>query len=230
MSATAPSAQNLSVHGEPASGRPTPVQADAARGDPVYNDFYKTGGWTYSYWREYWWHRRHFVKRFKLRRGMRILEMGCGNGFHTDLLNRMGFPCVGVDRSRAGIEWAREHFPRGTYHCGDLHDDLPVARGGFDVVYARGCSHYHYDLMTEQALGTTVRLQEFLKPGGIFIMVIVTDLSGEREPNKIWHNTLDDYRRHFSSFGAKWSVDWVEGMAVCGLWNTDPKGNTHQTA
>lgn len=87
----------------------------------------------------------------------------------------------------------------------------------FDAVYARGCSNYHYDLMSDQAMTTTRHLLTYLKPGGVFIMVIVTNLSGSQEPGRIWHNTLDDYRRHFSSFGTKHSVDWIEGMAVCGL-------------
>ena len=79
------------------------VQADPARGDSVYNEFYAKGGWKYSLWKEYWWHRRNIVRRFGLRSGMRILEVACGNGFHTNLLRRMGFNATGVDRSPAGI-------------------------------------------------------------------------------------------------------------------------------
>jgi len=194
------------------------VQADPARGDPVYNDFYAQGGWKYSFWKEYWWHRRHIVRRFRLRKGMHLLEVACGNGFHTNLLRRMGLDTLGVDRSAAGIAWARSHFPRTRYHRGDLFGELPVEPGTRDVVYARGCSHYHYDLMSDQALGTTRHLLQYLRPGGVFIMVIVTNLSGSREPDRIWHNTLDDYRRHFSSLGSDSSVSWVDGMAVCGLW------------
>jgi SAM-dependent methyltransferase len=195
------------------------VQADAERGDKVYNEFYRTGGWKYSFWREYRWHRRHVVKRFRLRRGMSMLEAACGSGFHTNLFNRMGFHCIGVDRSRMGIAWAREHYPRNLYYRFDIGGELPVDRGGFDVVLARGCSHYHYDLMTDQARTTTLSLMGHLKPGGVFIMVIVTDLSGRRDPDQIWHNTLADYERHFSSFGLRWSVDWATGTAICGLWN-----------
>ncbi len=206
-----------SVQADPAS-RDLSVRADATRGDAYYDAFYRDGGWKYSFWREFWWHRRNVVKRFKLRRGMDVLEIACGSGFHTNLLNRMGLRCVGIDRSRSGIEWARRHYPRSTYHRLDLRDDIPMPEGGYDAVLARGCSHYHYDLQTDQALDTTRRMLTFLKPGGVFIMVIVTDLSGRREPDKVWQNTLDDYRRHFSSFGSPWSVDWVGGMAVCGLW------------
>lgn len=193
------------------------LEADPQRTDAHYDEFYRDGGWRYSFWREYLWHRRHVVKRFGLRRGNRILEAACGNGYHTNLLRLMGFDCVGVDRSRVGIAWAREHFPRCVYHCGDITGELPLDPRSFDAVLARGCSHYHYDLMSRQALTTTKRLMEYLKPGGVFIIVIVTDLSGRREPEKIWQNTLDDYKRHLSSFGARWSLTWVNGTAICGL-------------
>lgn len=194
------------------------VEADPKRADAFYDDFYESGGWKYSFFREYRWHRRNVVKRFALRRGMRILEVACGNGFHTNLFDRMGFRCTGVDRSRTGIEWARRHYPRSVYHCGDINAEMPVELGSFDAVLARGCSHYHYDLMSEQALGTTTHMMRYLKPGGVFIMVIVTDLSGRREPDKVWQNTLEEYQRHFSSFGRRWSVEWVKGMAICGLY------------
>lgn len=197
-----------------------PIQAEPARGDPVYNDFYRTGGWKYSYWKEFLWHRRHLVKRFGLHRGMRVLEVACGNGFHTNLLRLMGFDCLGVDRSREGIAWARSRFPRSRYHCGDLFGELPLARSSCEVVFARGCSHYHYDLMSAQAIDTTRHLLGYLKPGGVFVMVIVTNLSGSKEAGQIWHNTLDDYRRHFGSFESDFSVGWVDGMAVCGLWKS----------
>jgi SAM-dependent methyltransferase len=151
---------------------------------------------------------------------MRLLEVACGNGFHTNLLRRMGLETLGVDRSHAGIAWARTHFPRSDYHCGDLFDDLPAPRASFDCVYARGCSNYHYDLMSDQATTTTRHLLDYLKPNGVFVMVIVTNLSGSKDHGRIWHNTLDDYRQHFASFGSKFSVDWIEGMAVCGLWKS----------
>ncbi len=196
-----------------------PTQADPNRGDAFYSQFYRSGGWKYSFWKEFWWHRRNVVKRFGLRRGMQVLEVACGTGFHTNLLNRMGLRCTGVDRSKEGIDWAREHYPRWTYRCCDITADMPVELGSFDAIVARGCSHYHYDLQSEQAVHTTAHLQRYLKPGGVFIMVIVTDLSGRKAPDEVWQNRIEDYERHFASWGRKWSVDWVDGMAVCGLWN-----------
>jgi len=194
-------------------------EIDHERGDASYHEFYKSGGWQYSFWKEYWWHRRNIVKPFGLERGMRMLEIACGCGFHTNLFNRMGFSCVGVDRSKSGIAWARSQYPRREYHCCDLRE-MPFEPASFDVVIARGCSHYHYDLMDDVALDTTATMAKYLKPNGVFLMIIVTNLSGSRERDKVWHNTLDAYRSHFSSFGLKWSVDWVKGMAISALYNT----------
>ncbi len=188
------------------------------RGDAFYDRFYANGGWQYSFWREFWWHRRHVFKRFRLRRGMRLLEAACGNGFHTDLFRRMGVDSVGVDRSPSGIEWARKHHPRSQYVCCDLRE-MPFEPASFDVVLARGCSFYHYDLFTDEALGTTSLLLRYLKSGGVFIMIIVTDRSGRRDADQVWQNTLDDYHRHFAAFNRPYSVDWVDGMAVCGLFH-----------
>lgn len=198
----------------------TETESDSARADAFYNEFFRNGGWKYSTWREFWWHRRHVVKRFGLHRGMKLLEVACGNGFHTNLFRQMGFDATGIDRSTAGIEWARTHFPKSRYHCCDMFDELPVAEASFDVVLARGCSHYHYDLMTDKAIGTTNHLLRYLKPNGVFVMVIVTDLTGRRGPGSVWQNKLIDYEQHFSSFGRPWSVDWHKGMAICGLWNS----------
>ena len=94
---------------------------------------------------------------------------------------------------------------------------MPVEPDSYDVVFARGCSNYHYHLFGRQALHTTAALLRHLKPGGVFIMIIATDLSGNRKPDCHWDNTLADYQRHFSLFGDDYSVDWVKGMVICGL-------------
>ena len=193
-------------------------EIDEEGGQDYYTHFYADGGWEYSFRREYRWHRKHLVKRFRLRRGMRMLEVACGCGFHTNLFNRMGFDCTGVDRSRAGIDWAQAHYPKHKYHCCDVLD-MPFEQHAFDAVIARGCSHYHYDLTDPIALETTRTLLRYLESGGVFVMIVVTDRSGRRDPDKIWQNKEEDYRRHFSSFGLEWSVDWVKGMAICGLRN-----------
>lgn len=62
-----------------------------------------------------------------------ILEIGCGTGHFTDWLAESGFHVVGLDRSPAMIEQARERLPEVTFLQGDTHQ-LPFPRAAFDVV------------------------------------------------------------------------------------------------
>ncbi|HJO82116.1 MAG: methyltransferase domain-containing protein [SAR202 cluster bacterium] len=39
----------------------------------------------------------------------RVLDLGCGPGFYSDRLTKLGHRCVGIDFSPASIEYAREH-------------------------------------------------------------------------------------------------------------------------
>lgn len=183
-----------------------------------YDRFYADGGWKYSFVREWLWHRKHLIKRFRIPRGARVLEAACGAGFHTNLLNYMGLNCIGVDQSETGIRWAREHYPTRRYICADIRDALPLDVEAFDVVFTRGCGIYHYDLASPLAMRTTPILMRYLRPGGVFVLVIVTDLSGRKDEDNVWQNTLDDYRAHFSAFSPRYSVDWHKGLAICAAW------------
>ena len=188
-----------------------------ARTQDFYDGFYAAGGWEYKFVREWWWHRRQLVKRFGLRRGQRMLEIACGMGFHTNLFCRMGFNCAGLDSNATAVRLARQAYPGREYHLADVRGDLPYAESSFDVMVTRGCSLYHYDLMSKRALDTTANLLCYLKPGGLFVLMIASDLSNRREPGQIWQNRLQDYREHFERFGGTLTVAWHKGMVICGL-------------
>ncbi|NOX59591.1 MAG: class I SAM-dependent methyltransferase [Planctomycetes bacterium] len=179
-----------------------------------YDKFYAGGGWRYSRVREWWWHRKHLVRRFDLPRGLRMLEVACGSGFHTNLFCRMGFDCVGTDISATGIEVARQNYPGRNFVQGDATADLSFDEASFDIIITRGCSIYHYDLSGATALNMTRNLMRYIKPGGRFILIIATDLSGNKPVDNIWQNTLADYRAHFSKFDPQCTIDWYRRLAI----------------
>jgi len=181
-----------------------------------YDTFYAEGGWQYDPAREKRWHQRHMVRRFGIPRGARMLEVACGMGLHTDLFCRMGFDCVGIDRCMTGIEAARAKYPQRAFHCADALAPLPFPEESFDVVVTRGCSLYHYDLQAAGPLQCTTNLMRYLKRGGRFVLIIVSDLSGRRDPIKIWQNRIEDYRQHFHRFDAGCTVNWHRGVVICG--------------
>ena len=73
----------------------------------------------------------------KLLKGKRssILDLGCGPGFYSSRLARLGHECVGIDYSPASIEYATEQAAGGNLSCKYLHEDIRKADfcGGFDL-------------------------------------------------------------------------------------------------
>ena len=172
-----------------------------------YDAFYSKGGWTYSNWR----HRRFLVKKIikplKLQKGLKLLEIGCGMGFHSNLLSKLGFEVVGVDLSEAGIEYAKNHFSKPQFFDLDaLNLSSEFEYEHFDVIFSRGMSWFHYELngVNKHGIdvpGCTQELFRFLTKNGIFILQIVTDFSGSRPDDKVHYNKLEEYVRLFSAFG-----------------------------
>ena len=172
-----------------------------------YDEFYSKGGWKYSNWR----HRRFLVKNIikplKLQKGLKILEIGCGMGFHCNLLSKLGFEVVGVDLSESGIDYAKNHFPESQFFDLDaLNLSSVFDYENFDVIFSRGMSWYHYELNGVNKHGIDVpsctqELFRFLNKNGIFILQIVTDFSGSRPDDKVHFSKLEDYVKLFSALG-----------------------------
>lgn len=145
------------------------------------------------------------VKPLRLKKGLKLLEIGCGMGFHSNILSKMGFEVIGVDISKAGINYAKTHFPKTRYlHLDARNLSLEFEPDSFDIILSRGMSWYHYYLDgrgTFDAPSLTRDLFLLLRKGGIYILQIVTDFSGRRPDDDIHQNELKDYINLFNQFG-----------------------------
>lgn len=113
-----------------------------------------------------------FLRRLGDLRGLRVLDLACGDGFYTRAIRRAGAAEVtGVDVSAGMIARAREAEaaePLGIdYRCADAARlDLP---GRFDVVAAAYLLHY---AQSPDALAAMCRgIAERLVPGGRFVAI-----------------------------------------------------------
>lgn len=97
--------------------------------------------------------------------GVRVLDLGCGNGAVSGRLSERGFRVVGVDPSREGIRRARETHPEIEFHRASAYDPLRERLGRFGLVVSLEVVEHVYD---PGAYART--LHDVLAPGGIAVV------------------------------------------------------------
>ena len=126
--------------------------------------------WQGGYWSE---PTRRTLKEAGLKRGMRVLDLGCGGGDVSLLAAEIVAPegsIVGVDRSpeaigRAATRAHDEELTNVSFRIGDIGDLLDV-EGPFDAIIGRFVLMYLPD-----PAATLRRLQSLLEPDGIVAFV-----------------------------------------------------------
>ncbi|MEI7862228.1 MAG: class I SAM-dependent methyltransferase [Planctomycetota bacterium] len=105
-------------------------------------------------------------------RGLKTLDLACGEGYYTRLLRRLGAePVVGIDLSQGMIDLARAQEaaqPLGIRYCvGDARavDQRPLA----DLVFAAYLLNYARN--AAELLGMCEAIARNLKPSGRFVTV-----------------------------------------------------------
>ncbi len=100
------------------------------------------------------------------KRSQRVLDLGCGPGFYTERLTRLGHACVGIDFSPASIDYARKHDATSTYRLADLRD------GGFGPGFDAAMLIYgeFNAFAPEEARSLLSHVNEALDSGGRFVL------------------------------------------------------------
>jgi len=62
-------------------------------------------------------------------RGMRVLDVGCGNGFMCGQFLKLGCEVTGIDLSEQGVARARESFPAGRFEVMGVEELAAASRG-----------------------------------------------------------------------------------------------------
>jgi 2-polyprenyl-3-methyl-5-hydroxy-6-metoxy-1,4-benzoquinol methylase len=75
----------------------------------------------------------------------RVFDLGCGNGFVADLLEKHGYDVTGVDPSDDGIRLARQYYPHLKLHQGSAYDDLAGTYGTYPIVISLEVVEHVYD-------------------------------------------------------------------------------------
>jgi len=163
----------------------------------MYND--SKQGYSYSYIAPV------VIKILKDCKNLRILELGCGNGYFCNVLSGIGHEVVGVDVSETGIESANNYFSEIRFIKSDIYDLLTspmLTSEFFDVVIAiEVIEHLQYPRELIKVA------KKYLKRGGQ--LIISTPYHGYFKNLAI--SLLNKWDDHFSVF---WDVGHIKFFSV----------------
>lgn len=109
------------------------------------------------------------LKMYTPKKGMRILDVGCGTGLNLELYRQAGCETWGIDLSPSMLDVARDRLGRqANLYAGDA-TDMPYTDRFFDLVVAMLTIHEMSKEIRQEVLCEMVRV---VKPGG---HLIITD-------------------------------------------------------
>lgn len=138
------------------------------------------------------------VRAAKLKSGSTVLDVGCGQGLFSYLLQQQGLQVHGVDISDVGVDVARQTYGSSgaTFAVADVVADQIGEK--FDCVFVRGLSLYNTPSFAEDN-SLTDRLLELAKPGGTFLFLYHSNCSGKASTSWLYHS-WDELQRHFGKY------------------------------
>ena len=144
-----------------------------------------------------------FKKKF-IRKGTKVLDVGCGLGTQTRFMAKKGAMVTGIDIAQTAVKRAREQLLKdkefrsqegdghpANFVVGDVCK-MPFPNASFEFVYDRGCYH-HLNSKQREEYGREVA--RILSPNGILHMLI---FAGTIIPQEV----IEFFLSNFRSLGA----------------------------
>jgi SAM-dependent methyltransferase len=118
----------------------------------------------------FWAYRRAFADLAGPGPG-RVIDVGCGEGRQSRMLQEAGWTVTACDPVAAFIDAARDAGSAGTYHRVPAHD-LPVPASAYDLVLA-----YNMLMDLAEPAAAVTEMARVLAPGGRLIVSVVHPLA-----------------------------------------------------
>lgn len=150
-----------------------------------------------------WGPSESFLRKSGLVPGMRILDLGCGNGEivrrYGDIILQSEGEIVGLDVDQASVEIATQKLSdlniKSAFYVHDIAKEPLEKYGHFDIVYCRFILSHQSE--PEKLLSD---VKKCLKPNGVLVLEDV-DFSGHFcSPENRWY---DEYVRIYTELGLK---------------------------
>ena len=109
---------------------------------------------------------QYALQYLKLSANDKLLDVGCGSGFFSDLAYNQGAVITGIDASEGLLAQAKLRNPNVTFLAGEM-EELPFADNTFNIVC--GFNSFQYAASTKNSLNEAQRV---LVPGGKLVVMI----------------------------------------------------------
>jgi 2-polyprenyl-3-methyl-5-hydroxy-6-metoxy-1,4-benzoquinol methylase len=153
--------------------------------------------WDNDHTNDQWW--KEGLEKFTsfFRTGASVLDVGCGSGVKSEILEKEGMAVTGIDFSKKMLDIAKRRVPNTDFQLVDLYD-LSDFQKKFDGIFAQAVLLH----VPKKDVGEIVHsLKEKLNPGGYFYVAVKERRSGEKEEEMVKENDYGyEYERFFSYF------------------------------
>ncbi len=132
------------------------------------------------------------IEKFGIKKN-ETLDIGCGSGFFTNLLNDIGFNACGLDFDMDKIKSACKKYS-ADFLLGDARNP-PFHPETYDFILSRGLSTFYPDITAKTSDQREVLLN-LLKTDGILVFITASNLSGKK--TRIQNHEIKDVLDFFS--------------------------------
>ncbi|MBT7101952.1 class I SAM-dependent methyltransferase [archaeon] len=105
------------------------------------------------------------IDEYFKKRSVKVLDVGCAQGEHTNLLNQKNIVAEGLDYDMKFIKRARKDYPKIKFTKGDM-GKMPFKDNSFDVVYCVNSLFY------TDVLKVLSEFKRVIKKGGLGIITL----------------------------------------------------------
>jgi len=124
--------------------------------------------------------------------GDKVLDLGCGGGQFTWMLQESGYDAYGMDISTNAIEMARDNHPNISYKILNTDGSIPADNFAYNTVWTTEVIEHVLDVH-----GFLSEINRVLKPNGL--LILTTPYHGRLKNFMI---TLLKFDRHFDPEGS----------------------------
>jgi len=116
-----------------------------------------------------WTHVADAILNLHIKKGSKVLDLGCGNGRVINILEKFNINYTGLDISQNLINLAQKKYPEKEFIVSDLLK-TPFSDNKFD--YVLSLATLHHIPSEEQRLNALLEINRILKPGGIILITV----------------------------------------------------------